>query len=94
MFRFASTEGPVVNWYASVKQEMVNAVCSSVAVFEISLPRVRIINFMATSAVKRFASSQHCVPSANFLGISADIAMAAEGKLNSISQKLILESVP
>jgi len=44
---------------------------------------------MAKSAVKRFSSLQHSESTANFTANSAD--MAADGKLNSSSQKLMLE---
>jgi hypothetical protein len=45
---------------------------------------------MATSAVKRFISLQLSESTANFTDTSAD--MAVDGKLNSSSQKLMLES--
>ena len=45
---------------------------------------------MENSAVKRFTSLQHSESTANFTASSAD--MAADGKLNSSSQKLMLES--
>jgi hypothetical protein len=44
---------------------------------------------MAASAVKGFASSQHSASAAHIIGISADIA--ADNKLSSSSQKLIIE---
>ena len=47
---------------------------------------------MAKSAVKRFTSLQNSASTANFTANSAD--MTADGKLNSSSQKLMLESTP
>jgi hypothetical protein len=45
---------------------------------------------MAAIAVKRFASLQRSTPTAKFIGITVDTA--ADNKLSSTSQKLILKS--
>jgi hypothetical protein len=58
--------------------------------FEFSLPTVSIKNFMAATAVKRFASLQHSAHTAKSIDIR--VHTAADNKLRSTSQKLLLES--
>jgi hypothetical protein len=55
-------------------KDSVIAVCASVAIIEFRFTRVAIINFMATSAVKKFTSLQHSESTANFTANSADMA--------------------